>query len=208
MFKTHLQIIVLLIICGLALLINVGSYGVVETSDARYAEIGREMFTSGDYIHPNLLDVHHYHKPPITYQLITSGRNIIERNFNPEFNAHLYFVFLNKKQNSREGIANYKKNKNHSTLAIAEINAITNDMIGCNDLKRFQFLMQNHERIIADIIKQTPVKDLLFKDFEGSIKSLGAWGGDFVLVASEDDPQPYFKKKGFNTIIPYRDMIL
>ncbi len=73
MIRSHAQIVVLLLICGLALLINVGSYGVVETSDARYAEIGREMFTSGDYIHPNLLDVHHYHKPPITYQLAAIG---------------------------------------------------------------------------------------------------------------------------------------
>ncbi|HSH53287.1 MAG TPA: glycosyltransferase family 39 protein, partial [Bacteroidales bacterium] len=58
---------------AVALLVNVGSFGVVESSDARYAEIAREMYASGDFVHPNLLDVHHYHKPPLTYQITALG---------------------------------------------------------------------------------------------------------------------------------------
>ena len=64
---------IFLLIATIALLINAGSYGVVETSDARYAEIAREMFLSGDFIHPKLLDIHHYHKPPFTYQITALG---------------------------------------------------------------------------------------------------------------------------------------
>lgn len=60
-------------IAAIALLVNVGSYGVIESSDARYAEIARKMFVTGDYIHPNLLEVHHYHKPPFTYQITALG---------------------------------------------------------------------------------------------------------------------------------------
>ena len=148
------------------------------------------------------------HNTPITYQLEKDGRTIIEHDFNPKFKDNLYFVFLNKKQNSRDGIATYKKNKINNNSAISEISAITNDMISCTRLDTFQFLMQSHEIIIAEIIKRMPVKELLFKDFKGSVKSLGAWGGDFVLVASEDNPQQYFKEKGFDTVIPYRDMVL
>jgi hypothetical protein len=47
----------------------------------------------------------------------------------------------------------------------------------------------------------------LFSDFNGSIKSLGAWGGDFVLVASEENPMSYFKSKGFHTILSYTDLV-
>lgn len=148
------------------------------------------------------------HNVPITYQLAKHGRTVIERSFNPEFKHHLYFVFLNKKQNSREGIAAYQKNKNNTDQALTEINAITNDMISCDNLETFQFLMQSHETIISKIIKQQPVKETLFKDFKGSIKSLGAWGGDFVLVASEDQPEAYFNERGFETIIPYGTMVL
>src|SRR5690349_8246269 len=48
-------------------------WGVVETSEARYAEISREMYRSGDWLHPSLLNIHHYHKPPITYWLAAAS---------------------------------------------------------------------------------------------------------------------------------------
>jgi 4-amino-4-deoxy-L-arabinose transferase len=72
----YFNILFFLIFFAIILFINVGSYGVIETSDARYAEIAREMFISGDYIHPNLLNIHHYHKPPFTYQITALGYEI------------------------------------------------------------------------------------------------------------------------------------
>ena len=149
------------------------------------------------------------HNVPITYELShNTGRTIIERDLNFPFEEHIYFVFLNKKQNSREGIATYKNNKGVSPWAISEITAIGNDMLSCGSLTAFQFLMESHESIISEVIKQKPVKEVLFKDFNGSIKSLGAWGGDFVMVATDETPDAYFKSKGYDTIIPYRDLIL
>lgn len=148
------------------------------------------------------------HNRPITYQLEHGNRTIIERPFDPDFKAHLYFLHLNKKQDSREGIAFYRKQKTLGSLAFSEINAITNDMLSCTSLETFQFLMQSHESIIAEITGQKAIQSAVFNDFNGSIKSLGAWGGDFVLVASEESPKTYFKKKGYDTIIGYQDMIL
>nr|WP_299032844.1 glycosyltransferase family 39 protein [uncultured Tenacibaculum sp.] len=74
--KNKLTFNIFFVIAAISLLINVGSYGVIESSDARYAEIGRAMHVSGDYMHPNLLDVHHYHKPPFTYQITALGYKI------------------------------------------------------------------------------------------------------------------------------------
>ncbi|CAM1348752.1 ArnT family glycosyltransferase [Tenacibaculum crassostreae] len=74
--KSKLTFNLFLVIAAFSLFINVGSYGVIESSDARYAEIGRAMHVSGDYLHPNLLDVHHYHKPPFTYQITALGYKI------------------------------------------------------------------------------------------------------------------------------------
>jgi 4-amino-4-deoxy-L-arabinose transferase len=53
--------------------IGLGSYGLVEPSDARYGEIAREMWASGDYLFPNLLGIHHFHKPPLIYWLSALG---------------------------------------------------------------------------------------------------------------------------------------
>ena len=144
----------------------------------------------------------------ISYQLLNGIANVRTVNFNPKFKDCLYFVYLNKKQNSREGIKHYQANKEHSKSALSEVDEITKKMIICDDLEIFESLINSHETIISNITKQTPIKQLLFNDFNGSIKSLGAWGGDFVLVTSRSNPKDYFKSKGFETIIPYGEMVL
>ena len=80
--------------------------------------------------------------------------------------------------------------------------------MNCKTLSEFENLITLHEEIISKIINQNPIKKSLFIDFNGSIKSLGAWGGDFILVASKENPETYFRNKGFETIIPYNDMVL
>ena len=145
---------------------------------------------------------------PITYQLLQRKHHIKKVDFNPVFKEHLYFVYLNKKQNSRDGIAQYKLNKKVSTNLIEDINTITSQIISCNILTDFDKLITTHETIISKVIKQKPIKETLFNDFNGAIKSLGAWGGDFILVTSTENPETYFKNKGFETMIPFCDMVL
>ncbi len=128
--------------------------------------------------------------------------------FNPSFSDHLYFVHLNKKQNSRDGIAHYKANRHNTTKTIKAIDTLTQSMIDCDTLTAFQSILDTHEQLIGQITNQTPVKDALFKGFDGSIKSLGAWGGDFILVASNTNPTAYFKSKGYTTILSYTTMVL
>jgi hypothetical protein len=81
-------------------------------------------------------------------------------------------------------------------------------MTNCEALVEFEKLINQHETIVSTLIDQKPIKTLLFKDFEGDIKSLGAWGGDFVLVTSKNDPTDYFNAKGFEVVIPYSEMTL
>ena len=66
------------------------------------------------------------------------------------------------------------------------------------------------EKIIASIIKQKPVQQELFADYFGQTKSLGAWGGDFIMVTSDrpfSNVKNYFGNKGLNTVIPFKDMV-
>ena len=145
---------------------------------------------------------------PITYKLFNENKRSVEKvDFNPPFKESLYFVYLNKKQNSRDGITHYKASTLNKTEAIKEISDITLKLINCSKISEFEMLIYKHENIIASIIKQVPVKEKLFADFNGSIKSLGAWGGDFVLVTSKENPKDYFNSKGYRTIIPYSKMI-
>lgn len=149
------------------------------------------------------------HNTPITYQLRFARKPLIEPvNFDPNFKSQLYFVYLNQKQNSRDGITTYRKKAKIDASIIEEINKITESIIACKSLSEFENLINAHEAIISKLIDQKPIKLRLFKDFKGSVKSLGAWGGDFVLATSETDPTAYFTSKGFDVVIPYSGMVL
>jgi mevalonate kinase len=146
---------------------------------------------------------------PILYHL-KHGRPIVERvTFNPSFKENIYFVYLNKKQSSKIAIANYQNNKTKNiNKSIDAINEITLEILQANTVDSFAQAIEKHESNISTILETTTVKKALFSDFNGQIKSLGAWGGDFILVLSEENPTSYFASKGFETIIKYNDMIL
>ena len=149
------------------------------------------------------------HNTAITFRLKNNREPLVNSvKFNPSFKNQLYFVYLNQKQNSRDGIASYKKLSKLNNSIIEEINNITDAIIKTETLSGFNALIDSHEAIISKLIQQDTVKSKFFKDFKGSVKSLGAWGGDFVLVTSEAEPSSYFKSKGFDTVIPYSNMVL
>jgi len=145
---------------------------------------------------------------PILYQL-ENGLPIVEKvNFNPDFTDNVYFVYLNKKQSSKTAIENYYKNQKNLAFDFSVINELTAAICKSNSIEDFSKLIRKHEEVMSKILELPIVKDNLFSDFEGSIKSLGAWGGDFIMAVSKNNPIAYFENKGFKTIIPYKDMIL
>ncbi|AUP78585.1 GYDIA family GHMP kinase [Flavivirga eckloniae] len=148
------------------------------------------------------------HNTPITYQLENGNPRVTPIDFNPSFKDNLYFVYLNKKQNSRDGIKHYNAHKGNLKPVIEDINNITSQLIASSSLEVFEALITQHETIISKLTKQKTVKEVFFNDFKGSIKSLGAWGGDFILASSKENPTSYFNQKGFETVIRYTDMVL
>lgn len=145
---------------------------------------------------------------PIFYQIIDGKPEVEIVNFNPAFSDNLYFVYLNQKQSSNSAIASYYKKQNNLKNVFSKINNITIEISETTTLIKFQELLQLHETLMSDVLEIPIVKNSLFSDFNGTVKSLGAWGGDFVLVVSNENPTAYFKAKGFETIIAYSDMIL
>lgn len=65
-----------LFVLGGAFFVGLGAWGPLESSEARYAEIGREILVTGDWLHPRLLGIQHFHKPPFTYWLTAAGLTI------------------------------------------------------------------------------------------------------------------------------------
>ena len=150
------------------------------------------------------------HNNPIIYRKnkLDDSKTIKSISFNPVFKENLFFIYLNRKQDSRDGIKHYNANKNNLAPIITEINTITDQIICTKTLSEFEALVTKHESIISSIINLPPVKSTLFYDYSGTIKSLGAWGGDFIMATGSLADMDYFIKKGYTSIVPYDKMIL
>ena len=126
--------------------------------------------------------------------------------YDPSFFDQLYFVHLNEKQDSQEEVAAYHKRTKPSNKQIESIDKLTSLLVKASTLTRFNELIVAHEKIVGSLLQQTPIKERLFPDYNGAVKSLGAWGGDFILATGDSCPT-YFKEKGYATVIRYDEMI-
>ncbi|WP_025667578.1 GYDIA family GHMP kinase [Aquimarina megaterium] len=149
------------------------------------------------------------HDSPILYKRNEGNPTVKAANFDPSFKENIFFIYLNQKQDSKASIKHYQalplKDFDNAEVAI---NEITSKILDCSTIDEFNTLLDLHEEIISKIIKTPTVKSTLFSNYPGSIKSLGGWGGDFILVTGNSSEMEYFKKKGYHTILPYAEMIL
>lgn len=148
------------------------------------------------------------HHSPITYQLKNGTPDVKEIDFDPVFKDSLLFVHLNQKQSSKKAIAAYREQAFDKETLLRKITNITQKMILAPTLADFEVLMEEHEALLSGVLGIPPVKELLFPDYFGMVKSLGAWGGDFVLATGDETSLDYFKAKGYETMVPYSKMIL
>lgn len=147
---------------------------------------------------------------PILYCLENNNPTIEQSDFNPTFKDNLYFVYLNKKQNSRDGINHYKKQDFDKLEIIQKLDKITNNICHAETLSDFENLIKNHENIISNALNLPTVQSQYFNDYWGQTKSLGAWGGDFILVTSNksnEETFAYFRERGYKTVLRYKDLI-
>jgi mevalonate kinase len=148
---------------------------------------------------------------PIYYQLIDGEPKITKVDFKPLFKKNLYFVHLGKKQNTSSSVNEYRKKVKAETKVVDDISILSEVIRTATSLIDFDKALKQHEEIISSLLGKPRIKHQYFNDFEGEIKSLGAWGGDFVLATSnneEKDIRRYFKNKGIRTVMRYDDMVL
>ena len=182
------------------LIANIAEWAKVDPFDLQFAAFGGSGYdiACAKTQHPIL-----YRKTP-TIQFETVD-------FKPPFKDNLYFVYLGKKQNSRTGIAHYRERVKAAPQLIEEVSALTKACLVAPDLASFEQVLRTHEDLIAKNLQMQPAKMLYFSDFWGSVKSLGAWGGDFVLVTSnrsEAETKSYFQTRGFDTFFRYDDFTI
>ncbi|MFO7843879.1 MAG: GYDIA family GHMP kinase [Bacteroidales bacterium] len=147
---------------------------------------------------------------PILYQY--QGKPIVQPvKFEPVFLDKIYFVYLGKKQDSLQSVLKNKGKLKNKKKDVERISQLTARIIQSESLSEFDNHIHEHEEIISKAINESTVKSKYFSDFKGAVKSLGAWGGDFVMATYQgepDDVKNYFNKKGLDIIFPYQRLVL
>lgn len=141
---------------------------------------------------------------PLLYTMNGSDPKIEELEWKKPFRDKLFLVHLGKKQNSRSGLPAFQP-LIHQPV-IAQISRISRLISANDDYFEFCLLLELAETETGRLIGQTPVKQTLFPDYHGTVKSLGAWGGDYVLATGENTEE-YFRSKGYR-VVPFNDMML
>ena len=67
--------------------------------------------------------------------------------------------------------------------------------------------MEVHESKLSKFLGIETVKEKHFENCPVFVKSLGAWGGDFVMSTKFNGFEDYFKEKGFSVIFDYQNLI-
>lgn len=149
---------------------------------------------------------------PLLYKLENEKPSYELVSFNPDFAENIYFIHLNQKQFSDQEVARYSELK--SDIDLSEVaktfSKITQQILHCSALEEFEKLIEEHENLMSHILQRETIRESLFQMYAGGvIKSLGAWGGDFVMVTAKDRKDlDYFRNKGYCTIINFTDFKL
>ena len=145
---------------------------------------------------------------PIIFQKKDDYLSVSNTTFNPDFLNNLFLIFLNKKQDTQKSIQNFLKTDEPFFEEINQINEIVHEIENVKDITTFESLIERHEKIIAKILQIPTIQNEKFTDYNnGVIKSLGSWGGDFVLATGDEKSMDYFKEKGFNTVKKISDLL-
>ncbi len=143
---------------------------------------------------------------PITYTLNQKVAAFHSVSFNPAFRHNLFFVYLGKKQRSDKEVTKFSQ-QNISDADLLAITALTKQILNCTDLAEFSDCITKHEEITSGFLDYQTVKQKLFADYPGALKSLGAWGGDFILAVGTKADVTYFHNKGLQTVLSWEEMI-
>jgi len=150
---------------------------------------------------------------PTRYKLskpmVASSREYSNLHWSPTFKDRLFFVYQGSKQSTSQEVKRFKSKSKVNDNDIERVTYLTNELINSSDLSSFNEIISEHEAKISECIGVEAIQSAQFSDFRGFVKSLGAWGGDFLLATGEEHiVRSYFEPKGFSTILPYQNLIL
>ncbi|MEM9051363.1 MAG: GYDIA family GHMP kinase [Bacteroidota bacterium] len=146
---------------------------------------------------------------PITYQIMETGREVKSVKLNPEITDKLLFVYHGHKQNTAEDVRMFKSKPINNSISNT-VSSLTDRAIKATSIEELEEILNESEDALESVLGRSALKKSAFTDYPYSIKSLGAWGGDFFLATflKPEEAESYFKNKGYDTMFYYNQIAL
>lgn len=146
---------------------------------------------------------------PISYKLRDHLPQYQHIPFKPSFHENIWFAWLGRKQATEKHLKEVAHRIKPGFETIYKFSELTRAMIEARTLDEFRKVMDVHEDELSQILGMETVSSR-FRSLPGSIKSLGAWGGDFVMIATEADRETlkdYLERNGIQTLYSYKELV-
>ena len=143
---------------------------------------------------------------PIVFE---SGKNTKEAiELSEKITSKLLFIYSGKKQKSKNEVSRFEEIA-VSENQIQQMNNLVNSVIACEDIEIMEALIEQSEHLLSEILSLETIKNSTFSNYPHSIKSLGAWGGDFFMATYRDEEvaREYFSKRGYEVQFNYDQII-
>ena len=147
---------------------------------------------------------------PVQYRLRDGEPHYKHVPFHPPFKDHLYFAWLGTKQPTATHLGDIAGRLQPGYEVIHRFSLLTEEMTRAGELDYFQSLMEEHEELLSGLLGIRKVSESRFPGLQGSVKSLGAWGGDFVMIAStlpEQELYDYLYHLNIQVIFRFQDLV-
>ena len=146
---------------------------------------------------------------PITYKLKDHSPQYSHIPFNPPFRDQIWFAWLGNKQATAPHLAEVAGRLSPNFETVHQFSQLTREMMNASTLEEFRGVMDRHEEALSPLLGMDPVSKR-FNKLPGSVKSLGAWGGDFIMIATQADRptlRGYLEEQGIRTLYNYKDLV-
>jgi hypothetical protein len=118
-----------------------------------------------------------------------------------------FFIYTGKKQATQSHVKEISHSIQAEDIDWKLTNAPLYRFLCCSTVPEAMKCISDHEQIIGNAIQMEAVGNR-FDDFPGRIKSLGAWGGDYLLAVTQQDEafvRNYFHQRELNTVFNWHE---
>lgn len=146
---------------------------------------------------------------PIIYKATEEEIHMTPVGLDWPFRDQLFLVYSGQKTNSREAVDKHASVLKKAGKEVEAVSAITQQVADAESLDEFIGLLTDHNTLLSGLLGETA--NPWAPAFPGLIKPLGAWGGDFFLAASPEDPKDirkWLNGNGFDTCFGWKELVL